>query len=227
MKNFDMRVLLGLVAFFDRVKGDLDFFVDDVFEELPEVEKARVREYINDYVLVNDLRAKPDAAGAKEIRVLMGFPRANLAFPQVCIILASETPSTMFLGDQFDQEPTAVYPPGATNVTPPIRYDEDKKYMAEGTVFIDTLTTSWLETFWLARLVQRGLFELKKELTDTGYMKWNLNIADLTVDPTYLPVEAFGRRITFAMNFTQGYRKKIDYRGTYETGINEGLEGLD
>lgn len=223
MRNFDIQLVEKIETYLNRAKNDSNFFVDDAFEDLSEERKAKVRAWLDDVLLISDLTDRR-SGGNKELRLMFGFPRLEVAFPQVCLQLSSERAESYLLGDGEGEE-TEVY--DIEDPTKVVGYTSAYEQWVVGTYFLDIFSTTFWETYWISKLVERCVREaLAVDFDNKDYGPHSIMVNDLSVDQNHTPEYIYARRITLTTQYAQGWRQKKDINGKYDTGENKALEEL-
>lgn len=218
--NVDLYLIDRYAERFAAVKADLDRVVDDLFDDRTDEERQAAREYLTALPVATDLRDRPEGA----LLLIPGFPLAQLAAPQITVAVLSEAGNDWPLGEGVGNS-EAVYGDEAHPDTV-TAWDVPHGYWANCSYRTHILADTWWEAVWLSRLCQRAIVESVSAFSARGMAELTLTVNDMALDPQQYPTVTFARALTLSAKVPQQWKVRKP-TGTYQTGINKALEGLE
>jgi hypothetical protein len=161
--------------------------LDNLFQEqysLSSTEMAAIKTYFDD----------------NPVTIAHGYARSEDSFPRVCIVLADDTESDPYLGDdvgmvgdELDDEDEI----------------DDEDYGADVTGSMWTAVFQLLcyaegnpdVTIYLYEMVKDIIFAAIPYLKSVGLQKLGVSGGDMALDPQYVPGHLFARRVTFRCRY--------------------------
>lgn len=220
--NLDLTLIDLFKAAVEEVQdSDSQWVIDDLFADRSDDYLNGIKLYLSSVKVTSDMRERED--GQRFLYVIPSFPMADMPFPQIGVYLAPEEVNDFFLGNSVGIETTEIKDASGTTIA----LEKTNGCFGQAAYWADIVANTKEEVIWLSRICQRSILVNLKGLEELGAMEIRISLGDLKLEQEHYPAMVFARRLIFNCKLGITWTERIPLSGTYATGINKALAGLE